>query len=305
MTNECLSNRLLSEYLRLFRNIIVGKTPLVYLEKYSIYVKIERNNPTGSIKDRPVYFMILKAIQNGLINPNTIIVEPTSGNTGIALAWIGSRLGLKTIITMPETVSVERRQILTSLGADVILTENMSKAVEKALEIVSTKSAFMPNQFENPENVNAHFVTTGPELLSQMDFQLDAFVAGIGTGGTITGVGKFLKNFCSEIKIIGVEPLQSPVITGGTPGKHRIQGIGAGFVPKILDLQVVDEIIQVDDEEAIRWTSKLWKEGIFVGISSAANLIASILVKEKYGLQRVATVFPDDGSKYISSLCRK
>jgi cysteine synthase A len=249
--------------------------------------------------------MILKAIQNGLINPNTIIVEPTSGNTGIALAWIGSRLGLKTIITMPETVSVERRQILTSLGADVILTENMSKAVEKALEIVSTKSAFMPNQFENPENVNAHFVTTGPELLSQMDFQLDAFVAGIGTGGTITGVGKFLKNFCSEIKIIGVEPLQSPVITGGTPGKHRIQGIGAGFVPKILDLQVVDEIIQVDDEEAIRWTSKLWKEGIFVGISSAANLIASILVKEKYGLQRVATVFPDDGSKYISSLCRK
>lgn len=302
--DQGFNNQLPSQYVRMFRNIIVGKTPLIYLEKYSIYAKVERNNPTGSVKDRPVYFMILKALKDGLINPNTIIVEPTSGNTGIALAWIGAKLGLKTILTMPETVSVERRQILTSLGADVILTENMSKAVEKALEIVSTKSAFMPNQFENPENVNAHFVTTGPELLSQMDYQLDAFVAGIGTGGTITGVGKFLKNFCSEIKIIGAEPLQSPVITGGIPGKHRIQGIGAGFVPKILDLQVVDEVIQVDDEEAIRWTSKLWKEGIFVGISSAANLIASILVKEKYGLQRVATVFPDDGSKYISVLSR-
>uniref|UniRef100_A0A7V4NHF3 cysteine synthase n=1 Tax=Fervidobacterium pennivorans TaxID=93466 RepID=A0A7V4NHF3_FERPE len=304
MTNERLSNQLLSEYLRMFRNIIVGKTPLIYLEKYSIYVKVERNNPTGSVKDRPVYFMILKALKDGLINPNTIIVEPTSGNTGIALAWIGAKLGLKTILTMPETVSVERRQILTSLGADVIFTENMAKAVEKALEIVSTKSAFMPNQFENPENVKAHFVTTGPELLSQMNFQVDAFVAGIGTGGTITGVGKFLKNFRSDIKIIGVEPLQSPVITRGTPGKHRIQGIGAGFVPKILDLQVIDEVIQVDDEEAIRWTPKLWKEGIFVGISSAANLIASILVKEKYGLERVATVFPDDGSKYISVLSK-
>lgn len=302
--DQGFNNQLPSQYVRMFRNIVVGKTPLIYLEKYSIYAKVERNNPTGSVKDRPVYFMILKALKDGLINPNTIIVEPTSGNTGIALAWIGAKLGLKTILTMPETVSVERRQILTSLGADVILTENMSKAVEKALEIVSTKSAFMPNQFENPENVNAHFVTTGPELLSQMDYQLDAFVAGIGTGGTITGVGKFLKNFCSEIKIIGAEPLQSPVITGGIPGKHRIQGIGAGFVPKILDLQVVDEVIQVDDEDAIRWTSKLWKEGIFAGISSAANLIASILVKEKYGLQRVATVFPDDGSKYISVLSR-
>ncbi|MGC9771777.1 PLP-dependent cysteine synthase family protein [Fervidobacterium islandicum] len=300
--NTSSLNQTISKNITAIRNVMIGQTPLVYLEKYSVYAKLERNNPTGSIKDRPVYFMVLRALQDGLINSDTVIVEPTSGNTGIALAWIGAKLGIKVIITMPETVSIERRQLLTSLGADVVLTEDMTKAIEKAREIASSKSAFMPNQFENPENVKAHFLTTGPELLTQMNYQLDAFVAGIGTGGTITGVGKFLKSFRSDIKIIGVEPKQSPVVSGGTARKHKIQGIGAGFVPKILDIGIIDEIVQVDDQEAIEWTTRLWKEGIFAGISAAANLIASVLVRKKYNLERVATVFPDDGSKYISVL---
>lgn len=284
------------------QNLQVGETPLLYLEKYGVYAKFEKNNPTGSVKDRPVYFMVLQAVKDGLIGANTTIVEPTSGNTGIALAWIGAKLGLRVILTMPESVSVERRHILKSYGADIILTENMTKAVEKAKEISNNINVFMPNQFDNPNNVKAHLVTTGPEILRQMKYNVDAFVAGVGTGGTITGVGHVLKTFDTSSKVIAVEPKQSAVLSGQTPGKHRIQGIGAGFVPGIFDKSVVDEILQVDDEEALKFTQRLWKEGIFVGISAAANLIGALMVKEKYNLERVVTVFPDDGMKYLSVL---
>jgi len=274
---------------------------LIYLDKYGIYAKFERNNPMGSIKDRPVYFMIREAVISGKITENTIIVEPTSGNTGIALAWLGARLGLKVILTMPESVSVERRNILKALGADLVLVENMTKAVEKAQEIVSEKKAFMPNQFENPANSLAHEMTTGPEILEEMNFLVDAFVVGVGTGGTITGVGRVLKRLLKEnVKICALEPLQSPVLTKGTSGKHRIQGITPGFVPKILDRQLIDEIILVDDEEALNMMKTLWKEGLFVGVSSAANLLGAIYIKEKYKFERVVTVFPDDGTKYLS-----
>ncbi|KAF2961548.1 cysteine synthase [Fervidobacterium sp. 2310opik-2] len=282
-------------------SIKIGKTPLIYLDKYGIYAKFERNNPMGSIKDRPVYFMIREAVISGKITENTIIVEPTSGNTGIALAWLGARLGLKVILTMPESVSVERRNILKALGADLVLVENMTKAVEKAQEIVSEKKAFMPNQFENPANSLAHEMTTGPEILEEMNFLVDAFVVGVGTGGTITGVGRVLKRLLKEnVKICALEPLQSPVLTKGTSGKHRIQGITPGFVPKILDRQLIDEIILVDDEEALNMMKILWKEGLFVGVSSAANLLGAIYIKEKYKFERVVTVFPDDGTKYLS-----
>ncbi|MEJ5258267.1 MAG: cysteine synthase family protein [Fervidobacterium sp.] len=284
------------------QNLQVGETPLLYLEKYGVYAKFEKNNPTGSVKDRPVYFMVLQAVKDGLIGANTTIVEPTSGNTGIALAWIGAKLGLRVILTMPESVSVERRHILKSYGADIILTENMTKAVEKAKEISNNINVFIPNQFDNPNNVKAHLVTTGPEILRQMKYNVDAFVAGVGTGGTITGVGHVLKTFDTSSKVIAVEPKQSAVLSGQTPGKHRIQGIGAGFVPGIFDKSVVDEILQVDDEEALKFTQRLWKEGIFVGISAAANLIGALMVKEKYNLERVVTVFPDDGMKYLSVL---
>ncbi|MGB9614016.1 MAG: PLP-dependent cysteine synthase family protein [Fervidobacterium sp.] len=293
----------MSNLLEKLSDFHIGKTPLVYLENYGIYAKFERNNPMGSVKDRPVYFMIYHAIINGKLNSSSIIVEPTSGNTGIALAWLGAKLGLRVILTMPESVSVERRKILTGLGADLILVENMTKAVEKAWEVVREKDAFMPNQFENPANPLSHELTTAPEILHTMGFKVDAFVAGIGTGGTITGVGKVLRKFFGEnVKIVGVEPMQSPVLAKGLSGKHKVQGIGPGFVPKILDVSLLNEIILVNDEDVIKMTEKLWKEGIFVGVSSAANLIASTIVKEKYNLERVVTIFPDDGMKYLSTI---
>lgn len=286
-------------------HIKVGKTPLVYLEKYGIFAKCERYNPMGSVKDRPVYFMIRDAIVKGLINENSTIVEPTSGNTGIALAWLGARLEIPVILVMPESVSIERRYILKALGADIVLVENMTSAVLKAKEIVEAKKAFMPNQFENPNNVLAHELTTGPEILYEMGFNIDAFVAGVGTGGTITGVGKVLKKFLgSSTKIIALEPRNSPVLSGGNPGKHKIQGIGAGFVPSILNTSIIDEIIQIDDDEAIAFMEKLWKEGIFVGISSAANLLGAIFVKEKFNLNKVVTILPDDGNKYLSIITK-
>jgi len=280
--------------------IKIGDTPLVYLRKYKIFAKLERYNPTGSVKDRAAYFMLYQAIKEGKITGQTTIVEPTSGNTGISLAWLATQLGLKAILTMPRTVSIERIKLLQALGAKIILTENLEEATKEAKEICKKAKGFMPNQFENPMNVVAHFTTTGPEILKQMGYRIDAFVAGVGSGGTLTGVGKFLKQFNSSIKIIAVEPKQSAILSGGPPGNHKIQGIGAGFKPKILDFQIVDEVLQVDDEEALRWTSKLWKEGIFVGISSTANLIASLRIKEKYNFERVVTIFPDDGSKYVS-----
>lgn len=283
---------------------MIGKTPLLFIEKLGIFAKLERNNPGGSIKDRPAFFMIKSAILENKIK-NNIIVEPTSGNTGIALAWLGKKLGFNVILTMPETMSKERISIMKAFGTDVILTpedKGMKGAIQKALEIKETKSAFMPNQFENINNPLSHELTTGPEILSQMSFEIESFVAGVGTGGTITGVGRVLKKFFKNtVKIVAVEPSNSPVLSGGTPGKHKIQGIGAGFIPKILDTAIIDEIITVSDEEAMEMFKYInSKLGISVGISSAANAIAAVKVKEKYNLNKVVTIFPDDNSKYLS-----
>ncbi|MCX7763161.1 MAG: cysteine synthase family protein, partial [Candidatus Kryptonium sp.] len=219
----------------------------------------------------------------------------------IALAYFGAKLGLKVLIVMPKSVSVERRQILQSLGAEVILVENMSLAILKVREIVQDSNAYTLNQFANPKNPLAHELTTAPEILRDMNYHIDAFVVGVGTGGTITGVGKVFKRlFGSNVKIVALEPSQSPILSGGQPSPHKIQGIGPGFVPDIIDKSIIDEVIQIDDEEAIKFTKRLWKEGLFVGISSSANLLGSIIVKEKYKLNKVVTVFPDDGLKYIS-----
>jgi len=283
---------------------MVGKTPLLFIDELGIFVKMERNNPGGSVKDRPAFFMINAALREGKLK-NGILVEPTSGNTGIALAWIGRKLGINVILTMPETMTKERIDIMKSFCAEIVLTpgdKGMKGAIEKALEIKIAKSAYMPNQFENPNNPLSHELTTGPEILSQMNFKIDAFVAGVGTGGTITGVGKVLKRFFKEnVKIIAVEPLNSSVLSGGTPGKHKIQGIGPGFVPKILGISIIDEIFTVSDEEALNMFKYLNKNlGISAGISAAANAYAALKIKEKYGLEKVVTVFPDDNSKYLS-----
>ncbi|MBZ4650268.1 MAG: cysK [Thermosipho sp. (in: Bacteria)] len=282
---------------------MIGNTPVYFIEELGIYAKFERNNPSGSVKDRAAYFMIKAAINNNLIK-NGIIVEPTSGNTGISLSWIGKKLGLKTILTMPESMSKERIEIMKAFGADVVLTpadKGMKGAIEKAKEIVAEKDAFMPNQFENPFNVLAHELTTGPEILRQTNFELDVFVAGVGTGGTISGVGRVLKKFFDKkVKIVAVEPENSAVLSGKNPGKHKIQGIGAGFIPKILDQTVIDKIETVKDEEVLDMFVYLNKKlGLNVGISAAANA----LVATKYkNFGKVLTVFPDDVTKYMSIL---
>ncbi|WGS64984.1 cysteine synthase A [Marinitoga aeolica] len=290
----------------------IGGTPIITLSKIvkpnKIFVKLEKNNITGSVKDRAAYFMLRKAeIEGKLGKDNNIIVEPTSGNTGIALAAIGKYRGYRVILTMPESMSIERRKILEKYGAELILTpadKGMKGSIEKALEIVNEKNAYMPNQFENPANVLAHELTTGPEILKQMDYNLDIFVAGVGTGGTITGTGKVLKRFFRDkIKIIAVEPENSAVISGKQPGKHRIQGIGAGFIPKNLDVSILDEVITIKDEEAFEMQDILAKkEGLFVGISAAANILAAKKLAEKYPDKKIVTVAPDFGDKYLSLL---
>ncbi|KLO20959.1 cysteine synthase [Marinitoga sp. 1197] len=286
----------------------IGGTPIIMLSKIvkpnKIFVKLEKNNITGSVKDRAAYFMIRKAEVDGALKKK-IIVEPTSGNTGIALAAIGKSRGYTVILTMPESMSVERRKILEKYGAELILTpadKGMKGSIEKALEIVKERDAFMPNQFENPANVLAHELTTGPEILKQMDYNLDIFVAGVGTGGTITGVGKVLKKFFKDkIKIVAVEPENSAVISGKEPGKHKIQGIGAGFIPKNLDVTILDEVITIKDEEAFEMQDILAKkEGLFVGISAAANIFAAIKLTQKYPEKKIVTIAPDSGDKYLS-----
>jgi cysteine synthase A len=288
----------------------IGGTPIITLSKIiepgKIFVKLEKNNISGSVKDRAAYFMIRRAeIEGKLGKDNNIIVEPTSGNTGIALAAIGRYKGYRVILTMPESMSVERRKILEKYGAELILTpadKGMKGSIEKALEIVNEKNAFMPNQFENPANVLAHELTTGPEILKQMDYNLDIFVAGVGTGGTISGVGKVLRRFFNNnIRIVAVEPSSSPVISGGNPGKHKIQGIGAGFIPKNLDLSILDEVITIEDDEAFEMVDILSKkEGLFVGVSAAANIVAAKKLAEKYPDKKIVTVAPDFGDKYLS-----
>lgn len=295
----------------------IGGTPLIKLKKIEaklenavcILGKVEAFNPGGSAKDRAVLSMIEEAEKIGLLKAGATLVEPTSGNTGAALAAIGARKGYSVILTMPETMSLERRQILKAYGATLILTEGskgMTGAIEKAQEIVTgTPGAFMPGQFTNKANSKAHFESTGPEIWKDTEGKVDVFVAGIGTGGTITGVGEYLKSKNSGIKIIGVEPSGSQVLNGGKAGSHGIQGIGAGFIPEILNRQIIDEVVPITDEEAYangRFLAK--EEGILVGISSGAALAATLLVgkREENKGKVIVVLLPDTGERYLSTL---
>lgn len=291
----------------------IGNTPMITLSRLiepgRVFVKLEKNNPAGSIKDRPAFFMIKHAeINNQLNETQNIIVEPTSGNTGIALAAIGKSKGYRVILTMPESMSEERKKILKILGAELILTpaeQGMKGAISKAIEIVEQTKGFMPNQFSNPANPYSHEVTTGPEIIKQMDYSMDVFVSGVGTGGTITGIARALKKTFSDcVRIVAVEPANSPVLSGGTPGSHMIQGIGAGFIPDNLNMDLIDEVMQITDEEAINMTRELSKlEGLFVGISSGANIAAALKLATRFGKgRRIVTIAPDSGDKYMSLL---
>ncbi len=292
----------------------IGKTPLVRINrigrglKAEILVKVESFNPLSSVKDRIGVAMIEEAEKEGKIKKDSVIIEPTSGNTGIALAFVAAAKGYRLILTMPDTFSLERRQLLKIMGAELVLTEGakgMRGAVEKAEELLGTiKNSFMPQQFKNPANPEIHRRTTAEEIWNDTDGRLDYFVAGIGTGGTITGVGEVVKKRNPAIRIIGVEPKDSPVLSGGKPGPHRIQGIGAGFVPDVLNREVIDEIIQVDNDDAGEIARRLAKEeGILAGISSGAALWAALEIagrKEAEG-KLIVAVLPDTGERYLST----
>ena len=294
----------------------IGRTPLlelVGLEKAlalqaRIFAKLECFNPGGSVKDRAALSMIRAAEADGRLQPGGLIVEPTSGNTGIGLALAARALGYRTILTMPESMSLERRQLLKAYGAELVLTpaaQGMSGAVAKAKQIAeSTLGAFMPNQFDNAANANAHFETTGPEIWADMEGRIDAFVSGVGSGGTITGAGGYLKRCDPGIRIVAVEPDASPVLSGGKAGPHKIQGIGAGFVPGTLDTAVYHEVIRITNEEAADMARKvLDTDAVFVGISSGSALAAAVRLasRPEYAQARIAVVLPDTGERYIST----
>ena len=292
---------------------ITGNTPLLRAGKlerrYSLnarlLLKLEYLNPTGSVKDRAALYMIRDAEQAGLLQPGGVIVEPTSGNTGIGLASLAASRGYRLILTMPETMSVERRNILKAYGAEIVLTEGsrgMSGAIEKAEEIVkSTPGAFLPGQFDNPSNARAHYETTGPEIWRDTQGQVDIFVAGVGTGGTLTGTGRYLKEQNPRIRVVAVEPSASPVLSEGKGGPHKIQGIGAGFVPSVLDQAVYDEVFPVDNEVCFTMAKELAHlEGILTGISSGAALYAAVEIAkrpENKG-KTLAVLLPDSGDRY-------
>ena len=294
----------------------IGRTPLlelVGLEKAlalqaRIFAKLECFNPGGSVKDRAALSMIRAAEADGRLQPGGLIVEPTSGNTGIGLALAARALGYRTILTMPESMSLERRQLLKAYGAELVLTpaaQGMSGAVAKAKQIAeSTLGAFMPNQFDNAANAKAHFETTGPEIWADMEGRIDAFVSGVGSGGTITGAGGYLKRCDPGIRIVAVEPDASPVLSGGKAGPHKIQGIGAGFVPGTLDTAVYHEVIRITNEEAADMARKvLVTDAVFVGISSGSALAAAVRLasRPEYAQARIAVVLPDTGERYIST----
>lgn len=291
---------------------LIGNTPMVRLNRIvgdssaEVFVKIEAFNPGGSVKDRICFSMIEEAETQGLLKKGATIIEPTSGNTGIGLAMIGAVKGYRIVLTMPDTMSVERIYILKSFGAEIILTpgvEGMQGAVKKAEEILKdTQGAFMPQQFKNPANPKIHRETTANEILEAVGKKIDAFVAGVGTGGTITGVGEVLKNKFPDIKIVAVEPKGSPVLSGGKPGPHKIQGIGAGFIPQVLKTKIIDEIIVVSDEDAYETAKRLCRqEGIFCGISSGAAAWAALKVAKELGSGRlVVVILPDTGERYFS-----
>lgn len=290
---------------------LIGNTPILKVNNLikdeniaDIYVKLEKYNPGGSVKDRAALGMIETAEKEGILKPGSTIVEPTSGNTGIALAFIGKIKGYKVIIVMPETMSKERRDLIKAYGAELILTEGskgMKGAIEKAVEIGSGDGFFIPQQFENIANPEKHFETTAEEIYKDIP-DLDAFIAGVGTGGTLIGISKNLKKKNTNIKAIAVEPATSPVLSGGNPGGHKIQGIGAGFIPGIYESDYVDEIIKVKDDDAFN-TAKAFSEaeGVLVGISSGASLYAAIEIAKKLGKgKKVLAIAPDGGEKYIS-----
>lgn len=292
----------------------IGDTPMIQINRLAptggatIFAKCEFFQPLNSVKDRIGVAMIEAGERDGHINADTHIVEPTSGNTGIALAFVCAAKGYKLTLTMPESMSVERRALLRAMGANLVLTpagEGMKGAISRAAELVeTTPNAFMPQQFENPANPAIHEATTGPEIWEDSGHDIDAIVAGVGTGGTITGVARYLKKKNPNFKAFAVEPIHSPVISGGAPGKHRIQGIGAGFVPKNLDVSLVDDVIQVDDEDAFEWGRKLAKmEGIVGGISSGANMWAAhqVAMRPEMKGKRIVTIMCSLGERYLST----
>ena len=295
---------------------LIGKTPLLELThiekalglKAKVLAKLEYFNPAGSVKDRVAKAMIDDAEEKGLLKPGSVIIEPTSGNTGIGLAAVAAARGYRIIIVMPDTMSVERRQLMKAYGAELVLSEGakgMKGAIAKADELAAEiPDSFIPDQFVNPANPKAHFETTGPEIYADTDGEVDIFVAGVGTGGTITGVGEYLKSKKPEIKVVAVEPATSPVLSKGTAGAHKIQGIGAGFVPKVLDTGVYDEIIPVANEDAFAVGKQIGKaEGVLVGISSGAAAWAAIeLAKrpENEG-KTIVVLLPDTGDRYLST----
>ena len=296
----------------IYENIVdlIGKTPSVRLnhivseDMAEVYVKLEYFNPTGSIKDRAAMQMVKEMVLSGQLKKGDTIVEPTSGNTGIGIAMIGAAKGYKVVLTMPDTLSVERRRMLSAYGAELVLTDGtkgMNGAIEKAKELVAEKGYIMLSQFDNPANPLIHRLTTGQEILE--DFaNLDAFVAGIGTGGTISGVAEAIKDAMPGVRIIGIEPINSNVLNGGKAGPHKLQGIGAGFIPENLNRALVDQVMEISAEEAFEMTRKLaQEEGLFVGISSGAAVEAALRVAKELGKgKRVLVIAPDGGSRYLS-----
>jgi len=292
----------------------IGRTPLVHLQRIGaaagaeLFAKIESMNPLGSVKDRLAVAMVNDAEQAGIIQPGATLVEPTSGNTGIGLAFVCASRGYRLILTMPESMSIERRKLLIHLGAELVLTpaaEGMKGAIARAIAVrEQTPGSWMPNQFTNPSNPAMHRRTTGPEIWQQTGGDIDVLVAGVGTGGTISGAGGYLKEKNPLLKVVAIEPAASPVLSGGKPGPHKIQGIGAGFVPEILDRSVIDEIIQVENDEAILQAKALARqEGILCGISSGAALAGALRIAdtEAYRGKRIVIILPDTGERYLST----
>jgi len=291
---------------------LIGETPIVKLNRSvdensaDIYVKLEFYNPGSSVKDRIALAMIERAEEEGIIKPGDTILEPTSGNTGIGLALVAAAKGYKLVVVMPDTMSQERRNLLKAFGAELYLTpgaQGMKGAIEKAEELRDEHGYFMPQQFDNEANPDIHEKTTGQEIVKQMTEGLDAFISGIGTGGTITGAGRVLKEHFKDIKIYAVEPVDSPVLSGGSPGPHKIQGIGAGFVPKVLNTDIYDEVIQIENDEAFEVSRETaQKEGILGGISAGAAIAAAKKVAKQLGKgKKVLAILPDNGERYLST----